>query len=45
MTLAEAIGKRDTNMLAAMCEGNLRNAFVDFYESMAEEDCKIWAEN
>lgn len=39
--LIKSISERDTKLLAQLCEGNLRESFNDFYETMDEENCEV----
>ena len=40
-TLHQAIVERDLNILGAICEQNLRYAFIELFEQLDEEQCKI----
>ena len=39
--LHESICERDINTLTSITEGNLREAFLDFFDSLDEEGCEI----
>ena len=41
--LWSSLHKRDTATIAGMCEGELRQAFTDFYDALDEEDCILEA--
>ena len=40
-TLHQAIVERDLSTLSAICEQNLRYAFIELFEQLDEEQCKI----
>ena len=44
-TFVQAISERDIAQLGSMMEPNLRNSFVDLFETLDEENCEIIAHN
>ena len=43
--LVDAIATRDSIQLGSMLEGNLKEAFLDFYETLDEEQCDVLSLN
>ena len=39
--LHESICERDVSMLSSISEPNLRESFMDFFESLDEEECEV----
>ena len=43
--LVEAIGARDSSQLSSMLEPNLREAFIDLFDTLDEEHASVSLEN
>ncbi len=43
--LVEAIAARDSSQLSSMLEPNLREAFIDFFDTLDEEHASVASEN
>ena len=43
--LWSALHQRDTAQISLLCEGQLRKAFIDFYDALDEEDCELIADS